>query len=119
MSADQSTRRRRVGWKILWSIPILGAAIGLGFAIVGLQIDDIVLATNPCAKGFDNLFTRVAQIAFLFGIGGSVAITVLAILTKNRRGLLGGSIAIVAGVLVMFMGLLLASAGYGWHCPGL
>jgi hypothetical protein len=82
-----------------------------------LQTDDLTLAINPCASGLDNPFTRIAQIAFLAGIGGSLAIIVLSAMTKDRNGVVFGIVAAVAGLVVMFLGLLLASAGYGWHCP--
>jgi hypothetical protein len=36
---------------------------------------------------------------------------------RNRDGVFAGIVAVVAGVLVMLFGLVLASAGYGWRCP--
>jgi len=119
MSVDQTTGRPRIGWRVLGSVPILGALVGLGFAFIGMQTTDMTLAVNPCASGFDNPFTRVAQVAFLAGIGGSLVIIVLSARTKNRDGVGSGIIAVVVGMVAMFLGLLMASAGYGWHCPNL
>jgi hypothetical protein len=95
----------------------LGAVVGLGFAYVGLQTDDMTLAINPCASPLDNPFARVAQIAFLSGIGASLAIIVLSAVTKNRDAVFFGIVAGVAGLAAMLVGMLLAGAGYGWHCP--
>ncbi|MCU1440114.1 MAG: hypothetical protein JWP85_1111 [Rhodoglobus sp.] len=101
----------------LWSVPILAAAVGLGFAAVALQTDDVTLAADPCASSLDNPFTWVSQIVFLAGIGASLAIIVRSAFRRNRDGVFAGVVAVVAGVVVMLFGLVLASAGYGWRCP--
>ncbi|HEU4849604.1 MAG TPA: hypothetical protein VFS93_04260 [Terrimesophilobacter sp.] len=77
----------------------------------------MTLATNPCASGLDNPFTRIALIAFLAGVGGSLVIVVLSALTKDRVGVVLGVVALGAGIMLMLLGVVLGGAGYGWHCP--
>ena len=117
MSVYLATRPVRIAQRVLWSVPVLGAVVGLSFAFVGLQTDDMTLAINPCAGGYDNPFTQVALIAFLVGIGGSLVIIVRSAATKNRDGVFFGVVAAVGGLLFMVFGMVLAGAGYGWHCP--
>lgn len=114
---DKSTRPSRTGRRILWSVPALCAVLGLAFAFVGLETAHQTLAINPCAGAIDNPFARVAQIAFLAGVGSSIAIVIFSAVTKNRDAVFFGTVAAVAGLLVMLAGMVLAGAGYGWHCP--
>ncbi|MCU1410207.1 MAG: hypothetical protein JWR04_914 [Rhodoglobus sp.] len=103
--------------RALWIVPILGAVVGLGFAFAALQTDDLTLAVDPCASSFDNPFARFSQLAFLVGVGGSGALFIRAAVRKDRVGMGLAVAAAVGGIVIMLFGLLLASAGYGWHCP--
>lgn len=117
MDVDMAVRRSRVGRRISWSVPVVCAVLGLGFAFVGLQTDGMTLATDPCATALDNPFARIAQAFFLAGLGSSLVVIILSTATKNRDGVIFGIVAGIAGLLVMLAGMLLAGAGYGWHCP--
>lgn len=106
-----------LAWRFAWAIPVLGAVVGLALAIPALMTDDVTLAADPCASSWDNPYARAAQIAFWVGLGGSALLIARAIVARDRRGLAASVVALCVGVIVMLAGMLLASAGYGWHCP--
>ena len=104
---------------VLWAVPALGAVAGMALAVVALRTDDLTLAVDPCASSFDNEFTRWSQLAFLAGLCGSVALFVLAAVRRDRVTMVLAVAAFAQGAVLMLFGLLLASVGYGWHCPSL
>lgn len=104
-------------WRLLWIVPILSAVVGLVLAVAALQTDDLILAENPCANSWSNPLARWMAIAFTIGIATSAGLLVVELIRKDRAAAITAGIAVVAGVLVFVIGMVLAGAGYGWHCP--
>ena len=108
--------RARVGWSILWGIPVVAAGAGILFSIGGNRVARLALDADPCATSADNPFLWPILIAFAIAIGGSLLATVVSAIARNLAAFFIGVSALLACPFLAFLGIMLTIGGYGWHC---
>jgi cytochrome bd-type quinol oxidase subunit 2 len=116
MEVDRRLGKLRVAWRVVSILALLGVVAGLGLVVAGFPTTKAILAADPCAGGFDNMFTRLAWYSFLGGVSLSAALLVTALIMRDRRAVKTSVIALAGALVALFCGMFLAISAYGWRC---